>query len=222
MHFGCLDSMTSGQTANTPMANWLREDLAAANAEWIIVFFHHPPYTKGNHDSDREQDLVNIRQNLLPIMETNGVDLVLCGHSHAWERSWFIHGHYGLSSTFNESMKINTGDGRADGDGPYQKNADGYGVVYTVAGSSGQATGGSLDHAAHFLSLNELGTMVIDVNENRLDALFLRENGQIQDRFTIVKPDPQPAAPLNLVALPTGADQVTLQWNDVAGNELGF
>jgi hypothetical protein len=222
IHFICLDSMTSGQTANTPMANWLREDLAAASAEWIIVFFHHPPYTKGNHDSDREQDLVNIRQNLLPIMETNGVDLVLCGHSHAWERSYFIHGHYGLSSTFNETMKVNPGDGRVDGDGPYQKDAEGHGIVYTVAGSAGQATGGSLDHAAHYLSLNELGTMVIDINENRLDALFLRETGEIQDRFTIVKPDPHPAAPLNLVALPTGADQVTLQWNDVAGNELGF
>ena len=60
--------MTSGQTADTPMADWLRSDLESATAEWIIVFFHHPPYTKGSHDSDAEQDLVRIRQNLVPIL----------------------------------------------------------------------------------------------------------------------------------------------------------
>jgi Big-like domain-containing protein/calcineurin-like phosphoesterase family protein/purple acid phosphatase-like protein/immunoglobulin I-set domain protein len=222
IHFVCLDSMTSGQTGNTPMANWLRQDLESATAEWVIVFFHHPPYTKGNHDSDREQDLVNIRQNLVPILESNGVDLVLCGHSHAWERSYFIHGHYGLSSTFNDSMKVDPGDGREDGDGAYRKNAAGQGVIYTVAGNAGQVTGGSLNHAANFLSLNELGTMVIDVNENRLDAIFLRENGEIDDHFTLSKPDPRPVAPANLLALPSGPTGVTLEWADMSGNESGF
>src|SRR6185436_4319219 len=57
IHFICLDSMTSGRTDTTPMANWLEMDLAATAQEWVIVFFHHSLYTKGTHDSDSESDL---------------------------------------------------------------------------------------------------------------------------------------------------------------------
>jgi hypothetical protein len=222
IHFVCLDSMTSGRSATNAMGLWLQADLAAANAEWIVVFFHHPPYTKGNHDSDRESELIEIRQNLLPIFETNGVDIVLCGHSHAWERSYLLNGHYGLSSTLTPEMKIDGGDGREDGDGAYRKNELGQGVVYTVAGNAGQVTGGTLDHPAHFLSLNELGTMVIDINGNRLDAILLEPDGLTHDHFTILKPPPTPSAPLNLVAVPTSPSEVGLSWIPGSTNQLGY
>jgi acid phosphatase type 7 len=222
IHFICLDSMTSGQTGTTPMADWLRSDLAAVTAEWVIVYFHHPPYTKGSHDSDREGDLVAIRANIVPILESNSVDIVLSGHSHCYERSYLLHGHYGASTTISDSMKLDGGDGRIDGDGPYEKDAEGHGVVYAVGGSSGQATGGPLNHPAYFISLNELGSIVMDVSGNRMDVRFLRETGELQDHFTLLKPDPRPAAPLNLVALPVAATQVSLAWNDVATNELGY
>ena len=165
--------MTSGRTANTPMAQWLVNDLNATAQQWVIVFFHHPPYTHGNHNSDLETDLTEIRQNILPILESHGVDLVLCGHSHNLERSYFLNGHYGVSSTLTDSMKIDGGDGRVDGTGAYRKNSFGQGVVYSVSGSSGQTTGGTLDHPAHFLSLNVLGSLVVDVNQGRLDVKFL-------------------------------------------------
>src|SRR5213075_589408 len=95
IHFVCLDSMTSGRTATNAMSQWLRSDLDATTQTWVIVFFHHPPYTKGNHDSDRQTELIEIRENILPILENNGVDLVFSGHSHAWERSYLLNGHYG-------------------------------------------------------------------------------------------------------------------------------
>ncbi|HWN97073.1 MAG TPA: hypothetical protein VNT99_18730, partial [Methylomirabilota bacterium] len=150
-------------------------------------FFHHPPYTKGSHDSDSEGDLVQIRQNLVPILEHYGVDLVLGGHSHCYERSYLLDGQYGLSSTLTPSHKIDPGNGREDGTGAYMKNPAQKGVIYTVAGSSGQATGGQLNHPAHFISLNQLGTMVIDVSSNRLDALFLTSGGLTNDHFTLIK-----------------------------------
>lgn len=61
------------------------------------------------------------------------------------------------------------------------------GAIYSVVGSSGQISGGSLNHAAHFLSLNNLGSMVLDITTNRLDAIFLRETGVTSDYFTIIK-----------------------------------
>src|SRR6185503_7847470 len=220
IHFVCLDSMTSGRSGTSPMAQWLQDDLTTTTQQWVIAFFHHPPYTKGNHDSDAESDLIQIRQNIIPILEAGGVDLVLNGHSHAWERSYLLDGHYGFSSTLTESMKLDGGDGRADGTGSYRKNAEGRGVVYNVAGSAGQATGGSLNHPAHFLSLNELGTLVIDVNSNRLDALFLNSSGVVRDRYALVKPLPAP--PANLIARTVSETAIALSWMDATATELGF
>ena len=37
-----------------------------------------------------------MRQNALPILEADGVDLVLTGHSHSYERSFLLDGHYGV------------------------------------------------------------------------------------------------------------------------------
>ena len=40
---------------------------------------------------------------------------MLSGHSHTYERSFLIDGHYGTSSTFTNAMKKDGGSGRADG-----------------------------------------------------------------------------------------------------------
>lgn len=193
MHFICLDSMTANRATNGAMATWLRADLDSTTNTWLIAFWHHPAYTKGSHDSDTETPLKEMRQNFLPILEAAGVDLVLSGHSHCYERSHLLDGHYGLSTTLTNKMILNATGGRAtNAAGPYVKwtGAQGHqGAVYAVAGSSGQISGGALNHPAMFVSLNQLGSMVIDVNGNRLDAKFLRENGAIDDQFTIVKDD---------------------------------
>ncbi len=69
------------------MMSWLTQDLAATTKEWIIAFRHYPPYSKGSHDSDTESPLIQTRENALPILEAAGVDLVLSGHGHSYERS---------------------------------------------------------------------------------------------------------------------------------------
>ena len=96
IHFICLDSIDDGPLADGgPMLTWLQNDLASDDQPWIIAFWHHPPYSKGSHDSDTTSELIEMRQNALPILEDGGVDLVLSGHSHSYERSFLIDGHYG-------------------------------------------------------------------------------------------------------------------------------
>ena len=56
----------------------------------MIAYWHQPPYTKGTHDSDTEIMCIEMRQNIMPILEQYGVDLVLNGHSHGYERSYLI------------------------------------------------------------------------------------------------------------------------------------
>jgi len=227
IHFVSLDSSESNRSSTGPMLTWLRNDLAATAQPWLIVFMHHPPYSKGGHNSDTETEMVEIRQNALPILEDAGVDLVLAGHSHAYERSFLIDGHYGTSSTFTAAMKKDPGNGREDGTGAYQKPAGlapHAGAVYAVAGSSGKVTAGTLNHPAMTVNFNTLGSMVVDVDDDRLDVIFLDAAGVRRDYFTIVKggaaPLP-PDAPTGLTAS-TAATSVTLAWTDASSNESGF
>ncbi|HKY31798.1 MAG TPA: metallophosphoesterase [Candidatus Polarisedimenticolia bacterium] len=197
IHFVCLESFETDRSTAGPMLQWLEEDLASTDREWIIAFWHHPPYSKGSHDSDDEIALIEMRENALPILEAGGVDLVLTGHSHSYERSFLLDGHYGGSGTLEPGMVLDAGDGRPEGDGAYRKPPFGpaphAGAVYVVAGSSGQLSSGDLDHPVMIVSLMTLGSVVLDVEGGRLDASFLSHTGSVRDRFTILKrPDGLP------------------------------
>lgn len=192
IHFVCLDSQGSDLTPGGAMLTWLADDLAATTQDWIVAYWHHPPYSKGSHDSDYEFQLVDMRRYVLPVLEAGGVDLVLTGHSHSYERSHLLDEHYGLSTTLVDSMLIDDGDGRISGDGPYHKTAYGQpapheGAVYAVVGSSSQISGGTLNHPVMVTSLNELGSLVVHVEANVLEATFLDQTGNARDDFAIVK-----------------------------------
>ncbi|MDQ2869689.1 MAG: FG-GAP-like repeat-containing protein [Acidobacteriota bacterium] len=193
IHFVCLDSYGSPRGAADPMLTWLAADLAASASAWKVAFWHHPPYSKGSHDSDVEGELVEMRQFALPVLEAGGVDLVLTGHSHAYERSFLLDGHYGLSTTLVPSMKKDAGSGRESGTGAYRKRAGVHpreGTVYAVAGTSGRIAGGTLDHPAMYYSAAQLGSLVLDVDGGRLDARFLTSAGAVADDFTILRVQP--------------------------------
>lgn len=174
---------------------WCTSDIQATTQDWIVAIFHHPPYTKGSHNSDSETQLVAMRNTFLPILEDNGVDLVLSGHSHSYERSYFINGHYGVSSTFNfgtHTVGVN-GNGSGGIGVAYQKNdSDTEGAVYITAGSSGKISGGALNHNAMYASINELGSCVLEIENDgalaqNLTVKFLNDSGNITDQFTINK-----------------------------------
>jgi PKD repeat protein len=191
IHFVVLDSTDTPRTPGSTMLMWLASDLAATAQDWIIAVWHHPPYSKGSHDSDLEAPLMEMRANVVPILDDYGVDLTFTGHSHSYERSSPIEGHYGLSGTFDASMLTAGGDGDPASDGPYVKSVVGpdphSGIVHTVAGNGSQTTGGSLDHPAMLRSLNVLGSVILDVNGNQVDVTMLDSNGVPQDQFRILK-----------------------------------
>jgi hypothetical protein len=184
-----------------------------------VAFWHHPPYTKGSHDSDAEGQLIEMRKNFLPMLEAGGVDLVLSGHSHSYERSYLINGHYGLSGTFNtNTMLVQPGSGReTNGVGTYLK-PDGLGevpvgnrgAIYAVAGSSGQISGGTLNHPAMYSSQNVLGSMVLDFASNRLNAVFLPTSGGPSDWFSIIKEGTHPPVLKDVAMTGPGTLQFTV------------
>jgi hypothetical protein len=190
IHFVSLDSELSSLSPAGAMYDWLITDLAANTQDWTVVYFHRPPYSKGSHDSDLTNSrMAALRENFVPVFEMFGVDLVFTGHSHAYERSYPILGHFGKSDTFLESMKSDSGDGRLDGDGDYRKayGDNSYGAIYTVAGSSGKKGGGALNHAAHYISMNELGSVVLDFDGAIVDVTFVSPNPDAVDYYRVTK-----------------------------------
>jgi hypothetical protein len=106
--FVCLTEY-SPRGATGAMMNWLRADLAAidpANTKWLIAMWHHPAYSKGSHDSDVETASVELRRNALPLLEAAGLDVLINGHSHSYERSYLVKNHFGNSSTFTATANL--------------------------------------------------------------------------------------------------------------------
>ncbi len=203
VHIVSLDSQLSMRDSDgrAAMLQWLNDDLTANNLDWTIVIFHHPPYTKGSHDSDKnlggiDQPIFAIREEFTPIFEQYGVDLVYSGHSHIYERSYYIKGHTGLSDTFDPvvNAELNDVGDPANGQGAEaytQITRDGMDdkVVYTVAGNGGQVTvtSAGFPHPANFFSELELGSVVIDVDTNRLEASFVDVSGAVLDAFVMTR-----------------------------------
>ncbi|WP_160715100.1 metallophosphoesterase [Chitinophaga solisilvae] len=180
----------------SPQIQWLKRDLAANTKKWTIAYWHHPPYTMGSHNSDTESELVKVRQQLIRILERYGVDVILNGHSHNYERSYLIKGHYGLENTFSfSSHAVSNSSAKYDGTSnscPYVlPSAKSYhGTVYVVAGSAGQIGGtqSSYPHAVSYYSNSDKsGSLVLEIEGNRLDAKFVASDKTIKDRFTILK-----------------------------------
>lgn len=212
IHLICLNSYDIDRSPEGDMAKWLVRDLAAAkNAKWIISFWHHPPYTKGTHDSDTEIQLVEMRKFIMPIMEEGGVDLVLSGHSHIYERSMLIDGAYATPTTA-KGVVLDDGDGRPKGDGPYRKSeviTPNNGTVAVVTGH-----GGALGRSEKGISpimrsiILDHGSTVLDIDGDTLTGVMLDLRGDERDRFAIVK---QGTVEQTIVENPWTPDITTLE-----------
>jgi hypothetical protein len=196
VHVVVLDSETAPLEPGSPQLEWLKRDLERNDADWTLATLHIPPYSHGGHNSDTASRHFPIRQNVVPLLEAHGVDLVLAGHSHDYERSYPLHGHYGTSDTWDPSIhRVEGGNGCPDdglatqcgriADGAYTHG----GTVYVVVGCSSSFTArGKLDYPAMVRTVRSLGSLVIDVDGDRLEARFLEADGVIGDRFVIEHP----------------------------------
>jgi len=196
LHVVVLDTQDSSMNRFGSMYHWLQRDLAANIQPWLIAVLHHPPYSKGSHDSDRWRDswgrLVEAREHLLPLLEQHGVDLVLSGHSHMYERSMLLDCHYGSSARLQPSMILDNAM-----PSHYRKagalHAAHQGTVYAVVGSSAKLDNGPLNHPVMAVSRHELGALLLAIDGLQLQGNFINEQGAITDNFSITKDLTQPA-----------------------------
>ena len=194
VHFIALNSHDLDRSPAGAMAQWLKADLEQTQADWIVCYFHHPPYTKGTHDSDREGQLVEMREYIMPILESGGCDLTLTGHSHIYERSMLVDGAY-ATPTVADGVIIDDGDGDPEGDGAYRKTTGlnpHNGSVNIVTGHGGTGVGRMGTSPIMRKIIVENGSTLIHISGDTLHGTMINYRGEVRDTFEIVKSDTTP------------------------------
>lgn len=85
--FVAIDTNLDEATLAGEVVPWLQQVLAAAEATWKFVYFHHPVYTSSRHAPSRK-----VLAYLVPVFEEVGVDVAFAGHNHLYERSQPLRG----------------------------------------------------------------------------------------------------------------------------------
>ncbi|MCP3097755.1 metallophosphoesterase [Myxococcus sp. K15C18031901] len=164
VHFVSLDSNCAIGLASADRCSlaaqkaWVEADLAGTTQPWKIVFFHHPPWSSGEHGSQ-----MTMRKQFGPLFEKYGVDLVLTGHDHNYERS--------------KPMK-----------GDAVSNADG--IPYLVVGGGGAALRGFATSRPDWSAIRDNtqhGFLDVEVVDGVLTAKLLTTSNTVLDSLTLRK-----------------------------------
>jgi hypothetical protein len=206
VHFIVLEFEVSSRATTGAQYLWLQQDLQSAsaqNADWIVVYSHHMPYTCCDHNSETEAQLVNIRYNFLPLLEQYGVDMFFAGHSHDYERSWLLDSAYSNSATSTTQSShytwysqnrsrilVDSSSGNPDISGPYRKQRGGNnGTVYAVVGSGGKLEiNNTAKHPLMYVRHLVQGSMILDIQDSVATARFYDTTRTLRDKFQIIKP----------------------------------
>jgi hypothetical protein len=196
-HFISLNSFIDEKPFRAQMIEWLRRDLASNKKKWTVALFHHAPYSAGSHDSDlstkHEAPMKWMRENVVPILEQGGVDLVMAGHSHGYERSKLLDGHYGSSSTFSSTFVKDGSSGDPRQEQAYKKlgisAVPHSGTVYVVAGNGGAKIEEPGRYPGMQTSNGKYGSVLLEFSPTQLTSSMIDSDGEVADHFAIVKDD---------------------------------
>ena len=158
--------------------DWVEADLAASDAQWKVVFGHHP-VSGGPEKPEKPSD--NYYKQVVSRFNAAGVDLFLAGHTHTVSWTYPLLGEQNGKATFVKDM-----------DKDYEKGA---GLVQGIFGTGGKSLrSGNFDRfpfiAQGYTSTtkrrSEDGFAKIDVTENQLKVSYVAaDDGEIIDSFTI-------------------------------------
>ncbi len=197
IHIVVLCTEIENESEWKKQVDWLGEDLEHHTRDWLIACMHRPFHSGGYHRTDDEQDPQDRRNDWLPVLEGHGVDLVLQGHNHVYERSFMLDNLIGKTTSLTEANIIDRGLGREDDGGPYRKkkNTPHQGTIFVEVPGGGVASEDFEPYSifpVHYNGYDFEGSLVVDVKGNRMDVKFLcnglNESGShIWDHFTVIK-----------------------------------
>lgn len=171
-HFVALSTELNKQET-VEQLQFVRNDLLRTkenqNIDWIIVFFHKPFYSASN------TDFTNLRRTYHPVFENFGVDLVVQGHSHNYQRSYPL--------LFNEA----TNSEPIVSDKEEFLYRDPEGIIFVVAGTGGESV--QLLNKKPFLasSYEGYGCLNVEIKGKSLSVEYYSDTNQTIDKFVITK-----------------------------------
>ena len=132
---------------------FLEDQLKNTKQPWKIVAMHNPLYSSpSNHPEEKE-----LAGRLQPLFDQYGVDLVIYGHNHNYER---------IKLPDKPTVFIQAGTGGES--------------HYDIKGSRS-------DGGVEFQDDNDYGFVKLTINSNTLSGQFISHGGKILDSFSMVK-----------------------------------
>jgi hypothetical protein len=139
-----------GVSATSSQASWFKERIQRSTAPWQIVVFHHPPYSSGEHGS-------------APRMrwpwEQWGIDAVLNGHDHNYERI----------------IRDDNKDGRKT---PY--------FISGLGGRSKDPVLGKVSGSVVRYS-DQFGALFLEASQSQLKFEFRNIRGKVVDTYSVIR-----------------------------------
>lgn len=175
---------------------WLRRDLQQDTSQCTLVFYHHPLFSIGSRDGDTRPEMLPVWE----LLDEMGVDVVLTGHDHNYQR-W----------------KPLNGDGELDPAG----------ITQFVVGTGGHGVQRLVreDHrvAASDATEGNFGALRMELNPRGASYQYLTVAGT-EDSGAIacdgLRDTAPPAAPTGLTATIGAEGNVALSW-DAASDAIG-
>ena len=121
--------LNSNDMSDAEHTAFMKEAIAATEDQdirWKVVTFHHSIYSVASHAV--EGDILQRREDLVPVFEELGVDVVLMGHDHVYVRSYMMDG----LTPITESDKYTDADGNGVPEAVYAPD----GILYVTANSA--------------------------------------------------------------------------------------
>lgn len=173
--------------------DFVKHDLMKTNTnpsiDWIIVYYHQPMYTsKTNHEG-----LESFRDLYHSLFTKYGVDLVLQGHIHNYQRSYpLIYNSENPSNPIIEQSAIlDNGYNNEEYNNSNNVYVEDQGTIFAIVGTGGQELHG-LDDQAYFTAnqLEDHGFLelkTINSGKSLVGEFYSNDGSIIKDEFVIEK-----------------------------------
>jgi hypothetical protein len=224
VHVLVMDTDRNSYASGSAQRTFVQNDLQAASAnpavKWIVVYLHKPMYTSPNECgssscSNTGSENSNLRNGFHPMFDQYGVDLVLAGHIHNYQRSYQL--KYDAGSPSSPTIGSNNANTYTEGNG----------AVFTIVGTGG-VNFHALSGKASFTSAQQddfFGQLEIKTTNTKLEGKFFRNgNNAILDSFTINKAANSPPVANNqdIDVIQNTATPITLTATDPDNNPLTY
>lgn len=214
-HLLVIDTDRTSYQAGSAQHNFIVNDLQSASQnpsiDWIIVYMHKFMYTSPS----KESAFTTLRNTYHPLFDQHGVDLVVQGHQHNYQRTFPI-----KYNTNSPSSPTRTSTNTNDYSNPE-------GQIFTIVGTGGQNLDPLSGKASYVASQqnSKFGMLEIRVinDGTKLEGRYYTNDGSIFDQFSITKVNSPPISSNQAVTVTKNSQaSITLSATDADNESLVY